>query len=181
MRVITGTAKGRRLQTPQGRDVRPTTDKVKESVFSVIQFQIQGRVFLDLFAGSGQMGIEALSRGAEKAYLVDQSLKSLRVIEENVKITHMEEKAVVVRQEAQAFLLSSNEKFDIAYLDPPFDMGLISQVLPLLSEKMNKGGAILCECGQDESLPREAGDFTLDRVYRYGKINVSLYRHREML
>ena len=87
MRVITGSARGRKLMTLEGKDVRPTTDKVKESVFSIIQFQIQGRVFLDLFAGSGQMGIEALSRGAKKAYLVDQSLKAIRVIEQNVKAT----------------------------------------------------------------------------------------------
>lgn len=181
MRVITGSARGRRLVTLEGRDVRPTTDKVKESVFSIIQFQIQGRVFLDLFAGSGQMGIEALSRGAQKAYFVDQSMKSIRVIEQNVKTTGFENVAVIARQDAQGFLVSSRENFDIAYLDPPFEKGLINEVLPLLASKMNKGGVILCECGEGEVLPETAGDFVLDRNYRYGKIRVSLYRHREML
>jgi len=181
MRVITGTARGRRLALLEGKDVRPTTDKVKESVFSIIQFQIQGRVFLDLFAGSGQMGIEAISRGAKKAYLVDQSIKSIRVIEQNVKTTGFEDSSVVVRQDAQSFLLSARENFDIAYLDPPFDKGLIDEVLPLLSSKMNKGGVILCECGDNETLPESAGDFVLDRTYRYGKIKVSLYRHKEMI
>lgn len=181
MRVITGSARGRRLQTLDGKDVRPTTDKVKESVFSIIQFQIQGRVFLDLFAGSGQMGIEALSRGAKKAYLVDQSLKSIRIIEQNVKTTGFEDTAVIARQDAQSFILSARENFDIAYLDPPFEKGLINEVLPLLSAKMNKGGVILCECGEGEALPEEANDFVLDRTYRYGKIKVSLYRHKEML
>ncbi len=181
MRVITGSARGRRLVTLEGRDVRPTTDKVKESVFSIIQFQIQGRVFLDLFAGSGQMGIEALSRGAQKAYFVDQSMKSIRVIEQNVKTTGFEDAAVIARQDAQGFLVSSRENFDIAYLDPPFEKGLINEVLPLLASKMNKGGVILCECGEGEALPETAGDFVLDRNYRYGKIRVSLYRHREML
>ncbi len=181
MRVITGTARGRKLQPLEGKDVRPTTDKVKESVFSIIQFQIQGRVFLDLFSGSGQIGIEALSRGAKKAYLVDQSIKSIRVIEQNVKTTGFEKSATVVRQDAQSFLLSARENFDIAYLDPPFDKGIIDDVLPLVSAKMNKGGVILCECGDSETLPEESGDFVLDRTYRYGKIKVSLYRHREML
>lgn len=181
MRVITGSARGRRLQALEGKDVRPTTDKVKESVFSIIQFQIQGRVFLDLFAGSGQIGIEALSRGAKKAYLVDQSLKSIRVIEQNVKATGFEETAVVVRQDAQSFVLSARENFDIAYLDPPFEKGIIDEVLPLVSAKMNKGGVILCETADNEKLPEESGDFVLDRTYRYGKIKVSLYRHREML
>ncbi len=181
MRVITGSARGRKLQTLEGKDVRPTTDKVKESVFSIIQFQIQGRVFLDLFAGSGQMGIEALSRGAKKAYLVDQSLKSIRVIEQNVKTTGFEETAVIARQEAQGFLMSARENFDIAYVDPPFEKGIIDEVLPLLALKMNKGGAILCECAENEDVPESAGDFILDRTYRYGKIKVSLYRHKEML
>lgn len=181
MRVITGSARGRKLQTLEGRDVRPTTDKVKESVFSIIQFQIQGRVFLDLFAGSGQMGIEALSRGAKKAYLVDQSIKAMRVIEQNVKTTGFEETAVISRQDARSFLVSARENFDIAYLDPPFGKDLINEVLPLLSTKMNKGGVILCECGENEELPQAAGDFMLDRTYRYGKIRVSLYRHKEML
>lgn len=167
--------------TLEGRDVRPTTDKVKESVFSIIQFQIQDRVFLDLFAGSGQMGIEALSRGAKKAYLVDQSLKAIRVIEQNVKTTGFEENAVVARQDAQSFLVSARENFDIAYLDPPFGKEIINEVLPLLSAKMNKGGVILCECAENEALPDEAGDFKLDRTYRYGKIKVSLFRHKEML
>lgn len=181
MRVITGSARGRKLQALEGRDVRPTTDKVKESVFSIIQFQIQGRVFLDLFAGSGQMGIEALSRGAKKAYLVDQSLKSIRVIEQNVKTTGFEDSAVIARQDAQGFLVSSRENFDIAYLDPPFEKGIINDVLPLVSAKMNKGGVILCESAEAEALPEEAGDFALDRTYRYGKIKVSLFRHKEML
>lgn len=181
MRVITGSARGRRLISLEGKDVRPTTDKVKESVFSIIQFQIQERVFLDLFAGSGQMGIEALSRGAKKAYFVDQSLKSIRVIEQNVKTTGFDEKASVLRQDAQSFLVSTRETFDIAYLDPPFEKGIINEVLPLLSEKMNKGGVILCECADNETLPEEAGDFKLDRTYRYGKIKVSLFRHKEML
>ena len=181
MRVITGSARGRRLQTLEGRDVRPTTDKVKESVFSIIQFQIQDRVFLDLFAGSGQMGIEALSRGARQAYLVDRNLKAIRIIEENLKTTNLAENASVCRQEAETFLLSARENFDVAYLDPPFEQGIINKVLPILAGKMNKGGVILCECTDREELPGEVCEFVLDRTYHYGKIKVSLYRHQSMV
>lgn len=181
MRVITGSAGGRKLKTLEGRDVRPTGDKIKEAVFSVLQFQIEGRVFLDLFAGSGQMGIEALSRGAKKAYFVDRSLASLKVVRENIKTADLEENAVVIRQEAVAFLASVSEMFDIAYVDPPYGKGIINEVLPLLCKKMNKGGVIACECGEGEKIISEAGDFVLDRTYRYGKIAVSLLRHKEML
>ena len=93
MRVITGSARGRRLETLEGEDVRPTTDRVKEAVFSIIQFELEGRVFLDLFAGSGQMGIEALSRGAESAYFVDNSIKSVETVKRNLKATKLEDKA----------------------------------------------------------------------------------------
>ena len=181
MRVITGSARGRKLQTLEGRDVRPTTDKVKESVFSIIQFQIQDRVFLDLFAGSGQMGIEALSRGAKKAYIVDQSLKSIRVIEDNLRSTKLEENAMVCRQDAAGFLSMARENFDVAYVDPPFEKGIIDEVLPTLALRMNKGGVILCESADNEVIPESAGDFLLDRTYRYGKIKVSLFRHKDML
>ena len=90
MRVITGTARGRRLETLEGEEVRPTTDRIKEAIFSIIQFETEGRVFLDLFAGSGQMGIEALSRGAKEAYFVDNSKKSLDTVKRNLKATGFE-------------------------------------------------------------------------------------------
>ena len=107
MRVITGKARGVVLKTPDGMLTRPTADRVKEALFSIIQFEIPGAHVLDLFGGTGQLGIEALSRGAKKAYLVDQSLKSIRVIEQNVKATGFEDKAQVVRQESKSFLASS--------------------------------------------------------------------------
>ena len=95
MRVITGIARGRRLETLEGEDVRPTTDRIKEAVFSIIQFETEGRVFLDLFAGSGQMGIEALSRGAKTAYFVDNAKKSVETLKRNLKTTKLEQDAKV--------------------------------------------------------------------------------------
>lgn len=179
MRVVSGLAKGKRLETLQGDDVRPTTDMVKEAVFSIIQFNIEGRRFLDLFSGSGQMGIEALSRGAKQAVFVDQSRRSIRVINNNIDTVGFRDRARVVNADAASFLTSNTEKFDIAFLDPPYGTGLLQSVLPAVSENMNKVGLIICESQLKEELPEKIGEFTLDRSYRYGKIKISIYCVKE--
>ena len=143
MRVITGTARGKRLATLTGDAVRPTPERIKEAVFSVVQFDIEGRRMLDLFTGSGQMAIEALSRGAAQAVMVD---------------------------------ISRRERFDIAFLDPPYRKGILQRVLPLVEEHMNPGGSIFCEHPSEEELPESVGRFSKIRDYRYGKILVTLYR-----
>ncbi len=175
MRVITGIARGKRLETLEGNDVRPTTDMVKEAVFSIIQFQIEGRKFLDLFAGCGQIGIEAISRGAEVAYFVDQSRNSQLVIEKNIRETNFADKSKIVRSDALSFIKNFDGKFDIAYLDPPYRLNLIEECLPYVADKMNKTGIIVCETSIDRQLPDCAGDFVLNREYRYGKIKVATY------
>lgn len=179
MRVITGTARGRKLKTLPGEDVRPTSDKVKEALFSIIQFDIEGRAVLDLFAGSGQLGIEALSRGAKKAVFVDNSKKALAVVGENVKACGFESVSRLVGADSLAFLQSCRERFDIAILDPPYSVGLLEKALPLTAAVMNKGGTIICESPLDNVLPENAGEFTKRRTYRYGKIALTLYRHKE--
>jgi 16S rRNA (guanine(966)-N(2))-methyltransferase RsmD len=179
MRVITGIAKGKRLRTLEGNDVRPTTDRVKEGIFSVLQFRLEGRSFLDLFAGSGQMGIEALSRGAEKAVLVDSSRKALSVINENVQQCNFQDKAKVINANALSFLNMNSEKFDIAFLDPPYRKGLIEEVFPVLCENMKKTGIIICEQPIDEKIVEKCCGFSLDREYRYGKIKVSTFCCKE--
>lgn len=179
MRVITGTARGRRLKTLPGEDVRPTADKVKEALFSIIQFDIEGRSVLDLFAGSGQLGIEALSRGAQKAVFVDSSKKALAVVGENVRACGFEASSRLVGADSLAFLQSCRERFDIAILDPPYASELLDKALPLTTRVMNKGGTIICESRTEKELPETAGEFTKRRVYRYGKIAITLYRHRE--
>lgn len=120
MRVITGTAKGRRLETLEGEDVRPTTERIKEAVFSIIQFEIMGHTFLDLFAGSGQMGIEAISRGASSAYFVDASKKSLDVVKKNISSVKFDKEAKVFAMDYRSFLSMNTVEFDIAFLDPPY-------------------------------------------------------------
>lgn len=178
MRVITGTARGRRLMTLEGNDVRPTTDRVKEAVFSVIQFDIEGRRILDLFAGSGQMGIEALSRGACEAVLVDNSPRSVAVVRENLRTCGMTKAAVVVQGDALSYLTprAGRQEFDYAFLDPPYGRGILQSVLPAVASVMKPGGAIICESPAEEELPPSAGRFTVDRQYRYGKIMITFYR-----
>ena len=165
MRVITGTARGKRLATLTGDAVRPTPERIKEAVFSVVQFDIEGRRMLDLFTGSGQMAIEALSRGAAQAVMVDISRDSLRVAEENLHSTGLREKARLIRAEGEAYIASSRERFDIAFLDPPYRKGILQRVLPLVEEHPF-----------EEELPESVGRFSKIRDYRYGKILVTLYR-----
>ena len=179
MRVITGTARGRRLLTLEGEDVRPTTDRVKEAVFSVIQFETEGRRFLDLFAGSGQMGIEALSRGAKQAYFIDSAKKSVEVVKRNLKTTGLSDNARVLQTDFRSFLSAGGARFDIAFLDPPYRAGLLQDALPLTAGVMKDTGVIIAENPLDEPLAEKYGDFVLDRQYRYGKIRISTYRHKD--
>ena len=176
MRVITGTARGRRLITLEGTDTRPTTDRVKEALFSIIQFEIEGRRVLDLFAGSGQLGIEALSRGAKAAVFVDGSKKAAEVVKKNLETVSFSKAASVVCGDALAFLKTRSEKFDIAFLDPPYSTGLLQKALALLPAIMNKSGVIICESPDGEEMPETAGEFSLQKKYRYGKVSLSVYR-----
>ena len=181
MRVITGSARGRRLETIEGEDVRPTTDRIKEAVFSIIQFETEGRAFLDLFAGSGQMGIEALSRGAKAAYFVDNSKKSLDTVKRNLKTTRLEQGAKVFAMDYQSFLAMNGERFDIAFLDPPYKTGVLQKALELVPEHMNETGVIITENPLDEEILSNYGNFVLDRQYRYGKIKISTFRHKDFV
>ena len=180
MRVITGSARGRRLETPSGNDVRPTTDVVKEAVFSVIQFSTEGRVFLDAFAGSGQMGVEALSRGAERAYFIDSSRKSVEVIRKNLKTTGLSDMAVLKHTDTLTFLDGTCEKFDIVFLDPPYRTGLLQKAIDKAANVVRDGGLIICEHPKEEVLPEETGDFAIKKNYRYGKIMITVYSHKEV-
>ena len=176
MRVITGSARGRKLITLEGDDVRPTTDIVKEALFSIIQFEVEGRKVLDLFGGSGQLAIEALSRGADSAVIVDMSRKSVEVIRQNLEHTGFSKKAVVVQSDALSFLSRRTEKYDLAIIDPPYSKGLVEAALEKVHEVMNEGGVIICEAPFKDELPEYAGTFKLQKKYRYGKTGLFLYR-----
>lgn len=178
MRVITGSARGRRLITLEGEHVRPTTDRVKEAMFSAVQFEVEGRQVLDLFAGSGQLAVEALSRGAARAVLVDAAKTSLAVAEKNLVSTGLRDKAVLVNADFSSYLASCRERFDLAFLDPPYRTGLLQRALPLVAQHMNSGGTILCEHPLDEELPEAVEGFVQHRSHKYGKIKVTLYRRQ---
>ncbi len=180
MRVVTGIARGKSLATLEGNDVRPTPAKVKEAVFSAIQFEIEGCKFLDLFSGCGQMGIEALSRGARFAVLADKSKASVEVIKRNLKSIGLEDNALVVLSDYSAYLARTNEKFDFAFLDPPYDAGILEDALIKTVSVMNEHGAIICEHPPRVVLPRAVGEFSVSREYKYGKVNITVYKKEEL-
>lgn len=178
MRVVSGSAGGRKLIAPDGLDVRPTTDKVKESVFNIIQFEIEGRRMLDLFAGSGQMGIEAVSRGAAHAVLVDSSRKSIDAVRRNISAVGLADRTTVVFGDSFDYLRRCTEKFGVVFLDPPYCKGLIPKAFEILDGVLEDGAVVICETKADEELPHGFGIFTATKIYRYSSIKLTLYRNK---
>ena len=176
MRVITGVARGTRLEAPAGLDTRPTSDMCKEAIFSILQFELEQAVVLDLFAGSGQLGIEALSRGAKRCVFVDSSRPAQQAIQRNLMATKLASGAQLIGVDALSYLRNCREQFTIALLDPPYGQGLCEQLLPLVAQRMQPNGAIVCETERDELVPEQAGVFSIYRSYRYGKAKVTVYR-----
>ena len=154
MRIISGSARGRKLKEPVGLDIRPTSDMVKESVFNIIQFDIEGRRVLDLFAGTGQLGLEALSRGAKSVVFVVSMPESIKLIWENVKRCGFTDSAAVYNREALKYL-ALDGSFDIILIDPPYDTTLAGQALKKIIEfdKLNENGIIICETRADSIMP----------------------------
>ena len=175
MRVITGTAKGMKLETLEGMDIRPTTDRVKEAIFSSIQFDLFDTEVLDLFAGSGQLGIEALSRGARSATFVDMSQKSLSVVKKNLETTRFIDKATVINMNGIDFINSTSKKFDHIFLDPPYEQGILMQILPVLANKLTENGRVICEYEKNLDLPEKINELCLKKCSKYGKIKISMY------
>ena len=176
MRVISGSARGRKLKVPVGNGIKPSSDRVKESIFSIVQFDIEGSRVLDLFAGTGQFGIEALSRGAKEAVFVDISKESVRLIQENLRICGFSGSAVVYSHDALRFL-ENNEKYDLIFIDPPYDSALAAKALSKIAEfdKLNKNGIIIHESKADDRTPDLALPYVLQKQYRYGSVRVTKY------
>ena len=178
MRIISGEARGRKLKEPQGLDTRPTTDKVKESLFNIIQFELEGRRVLDLFAGTGQLGLEALSRGAEHCTFVDMRREATALVKENIRLCRFEDRARVAQEEALSFLCACREKFDVIFLDPPYSSGLLEKSLEQLTrfDILREHGIIVCESGTDWSAPAMTPPYETGREYRYGQIKLTVCR-----
>ena len=178
MRVITGKARGVQLKTPEGMQTRPTADRVKEALFSIINFDIPGAAVLDLFGGTGQLGIEALSRGAKSAVFVDAREDACRLIRENLKRTKLEADARVVRSDYLDYLSCCREQFDIILLDPPYAEVFLENALKRITEIdiLRSGGIMVAERPLGKELPWEFEGYTRSRDYKYGKILLTIYR-----
>jgi 16S rRNA (guanine(966)-N(2))-methyltransferase RsmD len=178
MRVITGKARGIQLKTPEGLQTRPTADRVKEALFSIIQFDIPGAKVLDLFGGTGQLGIEALSRGAVSAVFVDAGEKACALIRENLKRTKFEQQGRVVRSDYLDFLRRSRETYDIIFLDPPYAEEFLENALNLITEIdiLQTNGIIVAERPVGKDLPWEYEGYHRSRDYKYGKTLLTVYR-----
>ena len=178
MRVITGTARGVQLKTPDGMTTRPTADRVKEALFSIIQFEIPGARVLDLFGGTGQLGIEALSRGAKSAVFVDAGEPACKLIRENLKRTRLEQQGSVVRSDYLQYLNRCREQFDIILLDPPYAEVFLENALKCITEIdiLQSGGIIVAERPLGKELPWEFEGFIRSRDYKYGSTLLTIYR-----
>lgn len=175
MRVISGTAKGIPLKTPAGDLTRPTTDRVKEALFSILQFDLPGSKVLDLFGGTGQLGIEAMSRGADEVVFVDARADACRLIKENLNRTKF--KAKVIQSDYLEYLRSSKEKFNIIILDPPYAEVYLEKALRRISEIdiLSTNGIIAIERPLGKELPWNFEGFTRSKDYKYGKILLTFY------
>ena len=178
MRVITGKARGVQLKTPDGMTTRPTADRVKEALFSIIQFEVPMARVLDLFGGTGQLGIEALSRGAKSAVFVDAGEPACRLIKENLRRTKMESDAKVIRADYLDYLKRCRETFDIIFLDPPYAEVFLENALKCITEIdiLQSGGIIVTERPLEKELPWEFEGFTRSKDYKYGKTVLTIYR-----
>lgn len=178
MRVITGKARGIVLKTPEGLQTRPTADRVKEAIFSIIQFEIPGTKVLDLFGGTGQLGIEALSRGAQSAVFVDAGEPACKLIKENLRRTKLEDQARVVRSDYLQYLSGCREKFDIILLDPPYAEVFLENSLNRISEIdiLQSNGIIVTERPLDKELTWDLPGFSRSKDYKYGNTLITIYR-----
>lgn len=183
MRIIAGDFKGRKLFTPKDNRIRPTTDKVKESVFSMAAPYLEDSVVIDLFSGTGNLGLEALSRGALRCYFGDKSRESMELTRQNISHCRQEDHAVTILGDYEYVLRKIPEKVDLVFLDPPYKKGLIQDCFALISELslLSQEGIIVAEHGTKELLEDTISDFVKIKEKAYGTIAVSIYGYREEL
>ena len=175
MRVITGSCRGKKLKTLEGLETRPTSDMVKEAVFSAVQFDVPGASVLDLFAGSGQLGIEALSRGADHCVFVDRNPEAVQIIKENISDCGLNGKTRVLNMESLEYLKVAKKGLDIVFVDPPYRQGLVEKSLLSVADKLNAGGLVVCEHEKELTLDDSFGPLVLKKRYKYGKTAVTIF------
>lgn len=180
MRIIAGTLKGRRLNAPSGLGLRPTSDKVKEALFNIISNQIGGAAFLDLYAGTGSVGMDALSRGAQDVVFVENNKKHLQFLKKNVSSCTFEGRAEIFAVAASDFLKKvkrSTRLFDIIFIDPPYESSEVEKILPMLHEgdMITDQGMVIIEHFHKKTLPEKSGNLFLLKKYKYGETILSFY------
>ena len=182
MRIITGKARGIKLATLEGDATRPTSERTKEAVFSMIQFELEGREVLDLFGGSGQMGLEAVSRGAKRATIADRSKQAIAVINQNAVKTKLADDCRVLCADWTETLrrYERREKFDIVFLDPPYAERLIPKVLPKLLPLLKPNALVVCESAEEDVFFKNGVEenFEVLKKAKYGVAYVTLLRYR---
>jgi 16S rRNA (guanine(966)-N(2))-methyltransferase RsmD len=184
MRIISGTSKGRKLVTPKSQSLRPTSDRVKESIFNILRVEMEGKVVLDLFAGTGNLGIEALSRGAKKAIFVEKERQAIRFIQRNLTQLGLEERSEIVSKDTNrsiGILKQRGESFDLILMDPPYEKGLIQKTLIELSFHpiYHKDSILVIEHNRREPLPDTVAGWNLIRQRRIGDTIISFLTPRE--
>lgn len=180
MRVIAGSARGVKLSALPGEEItRPTIDRVKESMFSSVQFLLEGAEVLDLFAGSGQLGIEALSRGAKRCVFIDQDRGACEIVRQNLRAAGLAGKASVSQTQAQHFLSTAREPFDLILMDPPYHQGTVAALLPLVARVVKPGGVVLAETEYGAQLPERCGCLVCRKHYKYGKVALARYEYAD--
>ena len=178
MRVIAGEFRGRRLISPDNYDIRPTSDKVKEAVFSMLYPYMDGEtIFVDVFSGSGGMGLEAISRGVKRAYFSDQSKDALRLVKDNIRLCRADSRSVVLAGDFRSNISRLPEKADIFFVDPPYADGYILPAVDAIldADKLAEGGLIVCEHDKHEQLPEEYRGLRAVKDKRYGKTGITIY------
>ena len=180
MRVITGTARGRRLREPSNYAIRPTTDKVKEAMFNILQFKVEGAACVDLFAGTGQLGIEAMSRGAASCVFVDRSPEAIKIVGENLRATGLADRARVIKGDSLA-VLEGLRDVDLIFLDPPYADDTLENAIKLINrfDILKKNGIIVAESPKDKILPALPEERFSAREYFYGRIRLTIYERLE--
>ncbi len=186
MRIVSGSMRGTKLYTLDGMDVtRPTLDRVKESLFNILNFKIKESIVLDLFAGSGALGLEAISRGAEKTYFCDSSFEAIKIINKNIEKTRCKDKTVVIQKDYKKALEKFEKdalKFDIIFLDPPYKTDYTKESIKLILEKnlLNEDGIIIIETDIEKEVLGEIQDFSVDiyDVRKYGRVSLIFIRRK---
>ncbi len=178
MRVISGSARGAKLKTIEGNDTRPTTDKVKGAIFNILANDVYGKIVLDLYAGSGALGIEALSRGAAATVFVEKGAPAVDIIKKNLEHTKLSDKAKILKNDVFVALKNITGKFDIIFLDPPYAAELADQTIKAIDEAkiLAEGGIIIAETDEGQDVPGAVGEIELYDKRKYGRININFYK-----